>query len=91
MPWPGSANFGKPDLFVTFTCNPKWKEIIDALFPGQTTKDCRELVTHVFNLKLDTLLKDIKDNVLGNVIAKILGHRVSKERLAPRAHFAHFR
>jgi hypothetical protein len=22
--------FGKPDLFVMFTYNPKWKEIIDA-------------------------------------------------------------
>jgi hypothetical protein len=31
--------FGKPDLFVTFTCNPKWKEITDALFPGQIAKD----------------------------------------------------
>jgi hypothetical protein len=23
--------YGPPDLFVTFTCNPKWKEIFDAL------------------------------------------------------------
>ncbi len=63
--------FGKRDLFVTFTCNPKWKEIIDALLSGQTTKDRLELVTRIFNLKLDALLKDIKDGVLGNVIAKI--------------------
>jgi len=21
------AKFGKPDLFLTFTCNPKWREI----------------------------------------------------------------
>jgi hypothetical protein len=41
------------------------------LLPGQTTKDHPKLVTRVFNLKLDTLLKDIKDNVFGNVIAKI--------------------
>jgi hypothetical protein len=54
-----------------FTCNPKWKEIIDALLMGQTTKDRPKLVTCDFNLKLDTLLKDIKDSVLGNVIAKI--------------------
>ncbi len=53
--------FGKPDLFVTFTCNPKWKEITDALLPGQTAKDRPELVTRVFNLKLDAFLKDIKD------------------------------
>jgi hypothetical protein len=63
--------FGKPDLFVTFTCNPKWKEITDVLLSRQTTKDRFKLVTHVFNLKLDALLRDIKDSVLGNVIAKI--------------------
>jgi hypothetical protein len=77
--------FGKPDLFVTFTCNPKWKEIIDALLPGQTTKDCFELVIRVFNLKLDTLLKDIKDGVLGNVIAKIWVIEFQKRGL-PHAH-----
>jgi hypothetical protein len=54
-----------------FTCNPKWKEITYALLPKQTAKDRLELVTRVFNLKLDTFLKDIKDGVLGNVIAKI--------------------
>jgi hypothetical protein len=63
--------FGKPDLFVTFTYNPKWKEITNALLSGQTAKDRPELVTRVFNLKLDALLKDIKDGVLGNVITKI--------------------
>ncbi len=53
--------FGKPDLFITFTCNPKWKEITDTLLPGQIAKDRPELVTRIFNLKLDALLKDIKD------------------------------
>jgi hypothetical protein len=77
--------FGKPDLFVTFTCNPKWKEITDALLPGQTAKDRPELVTRVFNLKLDALLKDIKDGVLGNVIAKIWVIEFQKRGL-PHAH-----
>jgi len=77
--------FGKPDLFVTFTCNPKWKEIIDALLLGQTTKDHLDLVTRVFNLKLDALLKDIKDGVLGNVIAKIWVIEFQKRGL-PHAH-----
>ena len=27
--------YGKPDLFITMTCNPNWKEIIDALLPGK--------------------------------------------------------
>ncbi len=77
--------FGKPDVFVTFNCNPKWKEITDALLPGQTTKDRPELVTRVFNFKLDTLLKDIKDGVLGNVIAKIWVIEFQKRGL-PHAH-----
>jgi len=77
--------FGKPDLFVTITCNPKWKDITDALLPGQIAKDCPELVTRVFNLKLDALLKDIKDGVLGNVIAKIWVIEFQKRSL-PHVH-----
>ncbi len=77
--------FGKSNLFVTFTCNPKWKEITDTLLSGQSVKDHPELVTRVFNLKLDTLLKDIKDNVLGNVIAKIWVIEFQK-RCLPHAH-----
>jgi hypothetical protein len=77
--------FGKPNLFVTFTCNPKWKEITDGLLLGQTAKDRPELLTRVFNLKLDALLKDIKDGVLGNVIAKIWVIEFQKKGL-PHAH-----
>jgi len=79
------CKFGKLDLFVTFTCNPKWKEITDALFPGQIAKDRPELVTCVFNLKFDALLKDIKDGVLSNVIAKIWVIEFQKRGL-PHAH-----
>lgn len=28
------ASYGKPDLFITITCNPKWKEILENIFPG---------------------------------------------------------
>jgi hypothetical protein len=75
----------KPDLFVIFTCNPKWKEITDALLPRQTAKDCPELVIRIFNLKLDALLKDMKNNVLDNVIAKIWVIKFQKRGL-PHAH-----
>ncbi|CAK1590210.1 unnamed protein product [Parnassius mnemosyne] len=27
--------YGRPDLFVTFTCNPIWKKITEELMPGQ--------------------------------------------------------
>jgi len=77
--------FGKPDLFVTFTCNPKWKEITNALLLGHIAKDCPELIIRVFNLKLDTLLRDIKDGVLGNMIAEIWVIEFQKRGL-PHAH-----
>ena len=64
------AKYGKPDLFLTFTCSPKWTEITENLLPGQTTSDRPDLISRVFTLKLDELLSDIcKRHVLGVVIA----------------------
>ncbi|PWZ57979.1 ATP-dependent DNA helicase PIF1 [Zea mays] len=31
--------FGKPDIFLTMTCNPNWDEIRRELLPGQTPQD----------------------------------------------------
>jgi hypothetical protein len=76
--------FGKPELFVTFTCNFQWEEITDVLLSGQTAKDGPKLVTHIFNLKLDALLRDIKDGVLGNVIVKIWVIKFQKRGLPVR-------
>jgi hypothetical protein len=81
--------FGKPNLFITFTCNPKWKEITNALLLGQTTKDCPEIITRIFNLKLNALLKDIKDDVLGNVIAKF-GSSSFIRKACPKRTFCSF-
>jgi hypothetical protein len=85
MPRPGIRKFGKQDFFVTFTCNPKWKEITNALLLRQIAKDRLELVARVFNLKLDALLKDIKDGVFGNMITKIWIIEFQKRSL-PHAH-----
>ena len=64
--------YGKPDLFITFTCNPKWREITENLYPGQTANDKPDLVTRVFKLKLNNLLNDIyKQGVLGKVVIHV--------------------
>ncbi|KFM82727.1 hypothetical protein X975_20986, partial [Stegodyphus mimosarum] len=42
-------DFGKPDLFLTFTCNPKWPEITENLFPGQKPHDRPDVVSRVFD------------------------------------------
>ena len=66
------GKFGKPTYFITMTCNPKWKEIIDNLLPGQTASDRPDLVGRVFQLKLKELIEDIqKRQVLGVVVARI--------------------
>jgi hypothetical protein len=43
---------GKPDYFITMTCNPKWPEITAALLPGQSPGDRPDLVARVFKLRL---------------------------------------
>ena len=66
--------FGKPDFFVTFTCNPRWQEIRDALLPGQTAENCQDIVARVFKLKLKSLLHDLfysPKPVLGKMVALI--------------------
>jgi hypothetical protein len=44
--------YGKPDLFITMTYNPKWEEIVSALKLGGIANDRPNLVTRVFVGKL---------------------------------------
>ncbi|KAB2619505.1 hypothetical protein D8674_015374 [Pyrus ussuriensis x Pyrus communis] len=62
--------FGKPDLFITMTCNPSWEEIKSELLAGQTPQDRPDLLTRVFRAKLEQLKEDIiEKGVLGSVVA----------------------
>lgn len=66
------AKFGKPDLFITLTCNPNWKEIKEQLKPNQNTMDRPDIVATVFHLKLKEFLNDIlSQKVFGQVIAYV--------------------
>ena len=53
------SKHGTPDIFLTFTCNPNWREIKENLNPGQTVSDRPDLPARVFKLKLEALRKDI--------------------------------
>ncbi|OMO88273.1 hypothetical protein COLO4_20331 [Corchorus olitorius] len=64
--------YGYPTLFITFTCNPKWKEIDDALqlVPGQRAEDRPDLVCRVFRLKVRDLMHDLLEGAFfGRAIA----------------------
>ncbi len=64
--------FGKPDLFITMTCNPNWLEILHELKPGEEVSGRLDLTSRVFNMKLNALLKDLLQNgVLGIAVANI--------------------
>ena len=45
-------HYGKPDLFIAMTCNPKWKEITENLQPYENAIDRPDLVAKVFNQKV---------------------------------------
>ena len=78
--------FGKPDLFLTFTCNPKWPEIQESLRPGESAVDRPDLVARVFNLKHQELRDDIiKKNVLGKHLAHVESLEFQKRGL-PHVH-----
>ena len=57
--------YGKPDLIITFTCNPKW-EISSALIGNHKAINRPDLIVRVFRMKLKELLNDIcNKHVLG--------------------------
>jgi hypothetical protein len=50
---------GRPDLFITFTCNPAWQEIEENLFFGQRATDRHDIIARVFKRKLTQLIEII--------------------------------
>ncbi|KAG3254870.1 hypothetical protein PI124_g534 [Phytophthora idaei] len=78
--------FGKPDLFITVTTNPKWPEIQNNLLPGQTASDRPDIVAREFNMKLKAILEDITTNrVFGDMQAYVYVIEFQK-RCLPHAH-----
>jgi hypothetical protein len=77
---------GKPDLFITMTCNPQWREIQENLEPGQKATDRPDLVARVFHLKLKAFRADLlKDGFLGSAVADLYVIEYQKRGL-PHAH-----
>ena len=66
------AGLGKPDVFLTLTCNAAWPEIVSSLLPGQTAVDRPDIVARVFMQKLKLTMHLILEKaVLGKVIAHV--------------------
>ncbi|XP_076052786.1 uncharacterized protein LOC143032200 [Oratosquilla oratoria] len=66
------CKYGRPDLFITYTCNPKCREVTENLQPHETAQNRPDLLARVFKQHLNELMIDIKDrHVLGVPIAAI--------------------
>ncbi|XP_075236541.1 uncharacterized protein LOC142333393 [Lycorma delicatula] len=77
---------GRPDLFITFTCNPTWEEIKELLFPIQSSSDRHDITACVFKLKLKSLMDFfVKHQVFGETRCWIYSIEWQKLGL-PHAH-----
>ena len=78
------------DLFITFTANPNWREITEALLPGQSASDRPDIVARVFHLKVASLLDDIMNKkVFGEGVAYVYTVEYQKRGL-PHIHLIVF-
>ncbi|XP_069150759.1 uncharacterized protein [Solanum lycopersicum] len=81
-----------PDLFLTFTCNPKWPEINEMLrLIEQSGEDIRvDIICRVFQIKLFQLMQDLKkQQPFGKIIACLYTIEFQKRGL-PHAHILLF-
>ncbi|XP_064647485.1 uncharacterized protein LOC135500168 [Lineus longissimus] len=78
--------YGRPDLFITFTCNPNWPEIKQELKEHEKPHDRHDLTARVFRLKHKCLMDLIvKHKIFGPVRCYIYTIEWQKRGL-PHAH-----
>ncbi|CDY39478.1 BnaC03g60880D [Brassica napus] len=84
-------HFGFPDLFITFTCNPKWPEITRHLTNRKSkAEDRSDIICRMFKMKLDSLMDDLtKKNILGKTVSSMYTIEFQKRGL-PHAHILLF-
>ncbi|XP_031116667.1 uncharacterized protein LOC116020327 [Ipomoea triloba] len=80
-------NFGKPDMFLTMTCNPNWPEIKGLLQYNDDAQNRPDLIARVFHAKMQELKNDItKKQFFGEIAAYTYVIEFQKRGL-PHAHF----
>ena len=78
--------YGRPDLFIKFTCNQSWDEIQQLLLQGQSAVHRHEITARVFRQKLKSLINYIvKLEVFGSVRCWMYSVEWQKRGL-PHAH-----
>jgi Helitron helicase-like domain at N-terminus len=77
--------YGRPHLFLTFTANPRWPEILRELKASQQTTDRPDLMARVFQAKIRELLREVRNGLFGKYNAHIYTIEYQKRGL-PHMH-----
>lgn len=79
--------FGKPDIFLTLTCNPNWPEIKQHMMHHEEAQNMADLIVRVFHAKLDQFKKEIfRNEIFSKVVAYTYVVEFQK-RGFPHGHF----
>ncbi|XP_076943263.1 uncharacterized protein LOC143613447 [Bidens hawaiensis] len=79
--------YGYPDFFLTITCNPGWPEVKRFLKDTNlNSEDKPDILCRIFKMKLDSMIKLLKDKALfGKIKAAVYTIEFQKRGL-PHAH-----
>ncbi|XP_027171707.1 uncharacterized protein LOC113771310 [Coffea eugenioides] len=78
--------YGKPDIFLTMTCNPMWKEIQDNLQFTEKPQDRPDLLSRVFRAKFEMLKSELLDKKIFGEVAACVYVIEFQKRGFPHAH-----
>ncbi|XP_019184634.1 PREDICTED: uncharacterized protein LOC109179586 [Ipomoea nil] len=82
---------GYPDLFITFTCNPKWPEVQRFLNDRKLKPEDRpDIICRLFKMKLDVLISDCRKNKLFGPVMGVIYTIEFQKRGLPHAHILLF-
>ncbi|KAG5521132.1 hypothetical protein RHGRI_033626 [Rhododendron griersonianum] len=78
--------YGKPDLFLTMTCNPNWPEIKAELKQHEQAQNRPDLATRIFHAKFEYLRREVvKKELFGPIAAYTFAIEFQKRGL-PHVH-----
>uniref|UniRef100_A0A1B0CVT6 ATP-dependent DNA helicase n=1 Tax=Lutzomyia longipalpis TaxID=7200 RepID=A0A1B0CVT6_LUTLO len=81
------TEFGKPDLFITFTTNTEWPEIRENLQPHMKAEDQVLLMCRVFHAKLQDFKNQLVDKMIFGRVRYYTYSIEFQKRGLPHAHF----
>ncbi|XP_076960654.1 uncharacterized protein LOC143637083 [Bidens hawaiensis] len=83
--------YGYPDFFLTITCYPGWPEVKRFLKdPNLNSEDMPDILCRIFKMKLDSMIKLLKDKALFGKIKEAVYTIEFQKRGLPHAHICLF-